>query len=162
MRPGSEPAGLSAIPVRNALSERSRAGTAPRRVWEDGTSEMSDDLLRFEFDRAGGQDTLWVTGELDVSTAAGLEHAAARSLDGRGGDFHLDVRAMTFMDSTGAQALLRLHRRLTGLGRRLVIVSPTRQVRLVLEILGLDRVLDVRQDRVVAPSHAKDPVEECS
>lgn len=120
---------------------------------------MSDDLLRFEF-LPDGEDTLCVTGELDVSTAAGLEHAAARAFDGQGGDFHLDVRAMTFMDSTGAQALLRLHRRLTGLGRRLVIVSPTRQVRLVLEILGLDQVLDVRQERVIASRRATESLEE--
>lgn len=122
---------------------------------------MPEDLLRFEFGRTNaGEDTLWVAGELDVSTAAGLEHAVARALDGQGGDFHLDVRAMTFMDSTGAQALLRLHRRLTGLGRRLVIVSPTRQVRLVLDLLGLDKVLDVRQESVIAPRRAKDPLED--
>jgi anti-anti-sigma factor len=49
------------------------------------------------------------------------------------------------MDSTGAQALLRVYRRISALGRRLVIRSPTRPVRLVLEILGLDHVIDVRQ-----------------
>jgi anti-anti-sigma factor len=124
---------------------------------------MPEDLLRFEFVRTSeGEDTLYVTGELDVSTAARLENASARALDGQGGDFHLDVRAMTFMDSTGAQALLRLHRRLTELGRRLVIVSPTRQVRLVLEILGLDEVLYVRQERGIEPRRAKDPLEDDS
>jgi anti-anti-sigma factor len=86
-----------------------------------------------------------VSGELDVSTAPALEHAVARALDGQGGEFHLDVRRMTFMDSTGAQALVRLHQRLTGLGRRLVVVAPMRQVRLVLEILGLDQLIDLRQ-----------------
>lgn len=108
-------------------------------------SEISDDLLRFEFARTRSAETLYVTGELDVSTAPALERAVARTLDGQGGEFRIDVRRMTFMDSTGAQALLRLHRRITGLGRRLVIVSPPRQVRLVLEILGLDQLIDVRQ-----------------
>jgi anti-anti-sigma factor len=74
-----------------------------------------------------------------------LEHAVARTLDGQGGEFHLDVRGMTLMDSTGAQALLPVHRRITALGRRLVIRSPTPPVRLVLDILGLDQVIDVRQ-----------------
>jgi anti-sigma B factor antagonist len=111
----------------------------------DRRSETSDDLLRFEFSWDGSEETLYVTGELDVSTAPTLEHAVARTLDGQGGEFHLDVRRMTFMDSTGAQALLRLHRRLTGLGRRLVVVAPSRQVLLVLQILGLDHVLDVRR-----------------
>ena len=106
---------------------------------------MSDDLLRFEFSWDDPQDTLYVSGELDVSTAPALEHAVARTLDGQGGEFHLDLRRMTFIDSTGAEALLRLHRRLAGLGRRLVVVAPSRQVLLVLEILGLDHLLDVRR-----------------
>jgi anti-sigma B factor antagonist len=111
----------------------------------DRRSEISDDLLRFEFARDGTEETLYVTGELDVSTAPALEHAVARTLDGQGGEYHLDVGGMTFMDSTGAGALMRIHRRFTGFGRRLVIISPTRQVCAVLEILGLDQVLDVRR-----------------
>jgi anti-sigma B factor antagonist len=118
-----------------------RPGTSsPRR-----RSETSDDLLRFEFARTSPKDTLYVAGELDVSTAPALEHAIARTLDGQGGEFHLDVGGMTFIDSTGAQALLRLHRRLAGLGRRLVIVAPSRQTVQVLQILGLDQLLDVRR-----------------
>jgi anti-anti-sigma factor len=105
---------------------------------------MSDDLLRFELVRDGRTETLYVAGELDIATASALEHAVARSLDGQGGEFFLDVRDMTFMDSTGAQALVHLHRRLTALGRRLVVVSPTRPVHLVLEILGVDQLIDVR------------------
>jgi anti-anti-sigma factor len=106
---------------------------------------MSDDLLRLELARNDTNETLYVTGELDISTASALEHAVMRALDGQGGEFRLDVGGMTFMDSTGAQALLRVHRRITALGRRLVIRSPTPPVRLVLEILGLDQVMDVRQ-----------------
>jgi anti-anti-sigma factor len=106
---------------------------------------MSDDLLRFEFGPNGPADTLYVNGELDVSTASALERAVLRSLDGQAGEFHIDINALSFMDSTGAQALLRLHRRLNDLGRRLVVVSPTRQVRQVLEVLGLDQLIDVRQ-----------------
>ena len=110
----------------------------------DGRSETSNDLLRCEFARTGPEETLYVTGELDVSTAPALERAVARTLDGQGGEFHLDLGGMTFMDSTGARALVRLHRRFTRLGRQLVLVSPTRQVRLVLEILGLDQLIDIR------------------
>ena len=106
---------------------------------------MSDDLLRFELARNDTNETLYVAGELDVSTASELEHAVARALDGQGGEFRLDVGGMTFMDSTGAQALLQVHRRITGLGRRLVILAPAPPVRLVLEILGLDQIIDVRQ-----------------
>ncbi len=113
--------------------------------WRDGSSDVADELLRFEFARNGTKETLRVTGELDISTAATLERAVARTLDGQGGAFYVDISALTFMDSTGAQTLLRLHRRLTELGRRLVVVSPTPLVRRVLEILGFDQVMDVQQ-----------------
>jgi anti-anti-sigma factor len=130
------------------VSEARVFGVSPRSSL-DGQSRrkqlpMCDDLLRFELVRDGKTETLYVTGELDIATASALEHAVARSLDGQSGEFFLDVRDMTFMDSTGAQALLHLHRRLTALGRQLVVVSPTRPVHLVLEILGLDQLIDVR------------------
>lgn len=118
-----------------------RYGT-PRR---DSGSETSHDLLRFAFARDGTKETLSVTGELDMSTVTTLERAVARTLDGQGGAFYLEVSALTFMDSSGADALVGLHHRLTDLGRRLVVVSPTPQVRRVLEILGFDQIIDVQQ-----------------
>jgi anti-anti-sigma factor len=105
---------------------------------------MTEALLRFRLDRDEGAETLTVTGELDIASAAALERTVAGMLDGQGGEFRLDVSAMTFMDSTGAQALVRVHNRVESLGRRLVIVSPTRPVRRVLEIMGLDQVIRVQ------------------
>jgi anti-anti-sigma factor len=116
--------------------------STPRR---DSGSDTSDDLLRFTFARDGTKETLSVTGELDTSTVATLERAVARTLDGQGGAFYLDVRALTFMDSSGAVVLLGLHHRLADLGRRLVVVSPTPQVRRVLEILGFDQIIELQQ-----------------
>jgi anti-anti-sigma factor len=118
-----------------------RSGTS----WETGNSDISEDLLRFKFARDGTNETLYVTGELDISTVTTLERAVASRLDGQGSAFYLDLSALSFMDSSGAHALVRLHRRLTDLGRQLVVCSPTRQVRQVLEILAIDKVIDVRQ-----------------
>jgi anti-anti-sigma factor len=104
---------------------------------------MTDDLLRVQFRRDGAAETLDVSGELDISTASVLENAVAGTLDGQGDEFRLDVSAMTFMDSTGARSILRVNERLRGLGRRLVVVSPTPAVLRVLELLGLDQILDI-------------------
>jgi anti-sigma B factor antagonist len=104
---------------------------------------MTETLLRFQLDRDEASETLSVTGELDIASAAALERTVAGVVDGQGGEFRLDISAMTFMDSTGAQALLHIHHRVESLGRQLVIVSPTRPVRRVLEIMGLDRVIKV-------------------
>jgi anti-anti-sigma factor len=54
------------------------------------------------------------------------------------------VSQLAFMDSTGAQALLHVHKRLERFGRRLVVVSPTHEVRMVFDILGLDQIIDVQ------------------
>jgi anti-anti-sigma regulatory factor len=48
------------------------------------------------------------------------------------------------MDSTGAKGVMHVHKRVERLGRRLVVVSPTHGVRMVLEILGLDQVIDIQ------------------
>lgn len=99
------------------------------------------ELIGFRFERNRGTETLYVWGELDISSAPVVEHAAAGALDGQGAEFRLDVSGLTFMDSTGAQSLWRLHKRIERLGRELVLVHPTRQVRRVLELLGLDQVI---------------------
>jgi anti-anti-sigma factor len=119
--------------------------TRPATSWQTGNPDGSDDLLHFDFERDGTKETLYVTGEVDIGTVTMLERAVASRLDGQGGAFCLDVSALSFMDSAGAHALVRLHDRLRDLGRRLVVSSPTPQVRRILEILGLDQVIDVRR-----------------
>jgi anti-anti-sigma factor len=127
------------------LKGRGALMTRQETSWKASSPDMSEDLLRFEYARDETKETLYVTGELDVSTVTTLERAVARRLDGQGGAFYLDLSALSFMDSSGAHALVRLHHRLTDLGRQLVVDSPTPQVRRVLEILGLDQMIDVRQ-----------------
>ena len=104
---------------------------------------MAEALLRFRLGQNGTAETLYVAGELDVASAPALEHAVTRALDGQGGAFRLDLRGLTFMDSTGARSLLHVHNRIEMLGRRLVVVAPTRAVCRVLELMGLDQVIDV-------------------
>lgn len=106
---------------------------------------MAESLLQTQLEQSGTPATLVVTGELDVASGPALEHAVARVLDGQGGDFRLDLSALTFMDSTGARSLVRVHRRLESIGRRLVLVSPTRPVRRVIELLGLDGLIEVQE-----------------
>ena len=105
---------------------------------------MVGDLLRFKLSKNGTAETLSVAGELDISRAPAFEQAVSQALDGHGQEFRLDMSGLTFMDSTGAQALVRVHKHVERLGRRLVVVSPTHAVRMVLDILGLDQLIDVQ------------------
>jgi anti-anti-sigma factor len=105
---------------------------------------MAGDLLRFKLSKNGAAETLLVAGELDISSATAFEQAVGRALDRQGQEFRLDMSELTFMDSSGAKALIHAQRHLERLGRRLVIVSPTHAVRMVLDSLGLDQVFDVQ------------------
>jgi stage II sporulation protein AA (anti-sigma F factor antagonist) len=105
---------------------------------------MAEALLAFRLGQNGTAETLYVTGELDVASAPALAHAVAHAIDGQGGEFRLDISGLTFMDSTGAGGLLHVHNRVEALGRRLVVVSPTPAARRVIDLMGLDQVLDVR------------------
>ena len=105
---------------------------------------MAEALLCTRFSRYGPVPTLYASGELDIASGPVLEHAVLRALVGQGGEFHLDLGGLTFMDSSGAKALLSAQNRVESLGRRLVIVSPSGPVRRVLALMALDQVLDVR------------------
>src|SRR5437764_415119 len=72
-----------------------------------GVGAMTDGLLRVTRRRPNGTaETLEVAGELDTETAALLENAVDRSLDGQRGEFHLDLTTLRFMDSAGASSIL--------------------------------------------------------
>ena len=105
-----------------------------------------DGLLRFRLESDGAVDTLHVAGELDIATPPELERAVDAGLDGQSGDFRLDLRGLTFVDSTGAQALVHAQNAVESRGRRLVLVAAPRPVLRVLEIMGLCERLDLADD----------------
>jgi len=94
----------------------------------------------------GSSRTLFVTGELDVSTAV-FESAAGEALDGQCDELCLNLTLVTFVDSTGARAIVHAYNTAELLGTRLVIHSPAPEVRRVLELTGLDRVTDIKDGR---------------
>ena len=73
-----------------------------------------------------------ITGELDLATAPLLNH-----LDDVHGPLVLDLHGVTFMDSSGIAALVRLWRRCPHRDCMLRIEACSRQVGRVLQIAGL-------------------------
>jgi anti-sigma B factor antagonist len=101
------------------------------------------DYLYIKPGQDGAGATLRVGGELDIGSAPDLQRAVDGTFDGQDGNFHLDMSDLTFMDSTGAQALLHIHNSIEARGRHVVFEAPPGRVRDVLELLGLDQVLDI-------------------
>ncbi|MDA0167255.1 STAS domain-containing protein [Solirubrobacter ginsenosidimutans] len=80
------------------------------------------------------------SGELDAATVGQLEHAIAAALDKRSENLTVDLRALSFIDSSGVRALLRLTTQI-GHGARLRLVPGPPQVQRVFELTGLTAAL---------------------
>jgi anti-anti-sigma factor len=84
-----------------------------------------------------------LTGDLDLSTAKRAEQAiedaekAGRSL------LVIDLRRLSFMDSTGLRVIVSADKRAKRAGRRAVIVQGPAAVRRVFEITRLDERLEI-------------------
>ena len=91
--------------------------------------------------QVSGPRELIARGEIDVHTAPALaERVDAVAADG--GDIVIDMRDVTFLDSSGLSVLLRTHDRLQPDGR-LVLDSPSSIVRRLLEVAGLEGVFEL-------------------
>ena len=89
-----------------------------------------------------------LSGDLDLSTLDQLESALEGNLNGQLDLVVLDLRELTFLDSSGLRAILALHSRVRDEGGRLVLVKGPRRVHRVLELTRADEELEV----VVDPS----------
>jgi anti-anti-sigma factor len=89
-------------------------------------------------------------GELDIATAPQLEQAIDDATSDSLDELVLDLRELTFMDSTGLRALAQANAKATGAGVTLSIWRGPRQIERVLEISGLGTLLPL----VDAPADA--------
>ena len=79
---------------------------------------------------------LTVTGELDLATTPALEAELERASAGPE-LVVLDLRGVTFMDSTGVSLLVKAHRRAQESRRRLAVVKGGAQVQRLLTLTGV-------------------------
>jgi anti-sigma B factor antagonist len=94
----------------------------------------------------GGDVVVAVRGELDVLTAPFLWEQMEPSLARVTGKLILDFTELGFIDSMGLGVIVRAQSRMRGEQpeRQVVVRHPNAHARKVLEITGLDRILDVQ------------------
>ncbi len=98
---------------------------------------MADDVApTFRLEHLGPDGCYKLSGEVDMAASEGLVELVRRSVDGAR-DIVLDLSELSFMDSSGVHALIRINRLLDGRGR-LIIQSPSPVVARLLEIVGAD------------------------
>jgi anti-anti-sigma factor len=83
---------------------------------------------------------LELRGEFDLTSAAGFEQAAGHALETGREHLVIDLRKLTFMDSSGIRAFLRLHASVGDTVRLEFIPGPP-AVQRVFELAGLKAVL---------------------
>ncbi|MDP1847566.1 MAG: STAS domain-containing protein [Solirubrobacteraceae bacterium] len=80
-------------------------------------------------------------GELDIATAPQLEEAISKATSEPVAELVLDLRELTFMDSTGLRTLAQANLKAEQAGTALSIWRGSRQIERVLEISGLGPLL---------------------
>lgn len=92
--------------------------------------------------RNGADDVLLsVHGELDLVTAPELEAALERAGPAGRGRLIIDLRGVSFLDSTGLVLLLRHEREAAAGGRRLIVVKGPAHVQRVFDLTGMSERL---------------------
>jgi anti-anti-sigma factor len=92
----------------------------------------------------GGLGAAWVhvAAELDIATAPMLERTL-RSAELRAGLVVLDLRELTFVDSTGVRVIVYASLRARRNGRRLVLVRGAAQVQRLLALSGALEAVEI-------------------
>jgi anti-anti-sigma factor len=92
-------------------------------------------------DRDGGAVRLALAGELDLSRVAVLDEAIAQARASSAGHLELDLRELTFIDSSGLKAFVSLHQAAAGGEFTYALISGPPTVHRTFVLTGLDQVL---------------------
>jgi anti-sigma B factor antagonist len=87
--------------------------------------------------------TLHVVGEIDIATAGDMEDPLLDLLDSGFETIVLDLREVTFLDSSGIRVLINSHQYAQERAARLSILVGTSRSREVLELSGAIDHLDI-------------------
>ncbi len=94
--------------------------------------------LTVSVNRDGGKTIVGVGGELDLATAPMLDEQL-RILRGQAGEVVYDLADLTFVDVFGLRSLLDYG---TSQREGVSIRTPSRQLRRLLEIIGLESIIE--------------------
>jgi anti-anti-sigma factor len=93
---------------------------------------------------AGDQYVLTLSGEIDLGCAEQVGDLGVGSLESHGiRSLVLDMSAVTFIDSTGLTALVRMHQTAAAQSKRLSLRNPSPAVLKPLRLCALDTLLTI-------------------
>ena len=92
----------------------------------------------------GDQTVVEVAGEIDVATADTLRERLGTLIDRQHVDLVVDLRGVSFMDSTGLGLLVGTLKRVRTAGGRLQLVIDSERLLMVFRITALEQVFTIR------------------
>jgi anti-sigma B factor antagonist len=102
--------------------------------------------------RTGRRAVVALSGELDLSVEPELSATLDRVVTAGESIVVLDLRELTFIDSTGIRALIEAHRRCATARCQLYLVSGPPEVRSVLTLCGIEERFTLLHDPADAPT----------
>jgi anti-sigma B factor antagonist len=93
--------------------------------------------------RVGDCQVIAVFGELDLATAEGLRRVLTRALTADTPWVIIDLSGVAFCDSSGLSVLIGAHRTARTLGGGAAVAAPRATVSVVLNRVGLHRLLPI-------------------
>lgn len=108
---------------------------------------LTNALPDVNIDRDGQLHTVALRGEIDLSTAGTVESALTAAMTDAGdATLVVDLRELTFMDSSGLHALCNLREQALHDSNRLVLVRGPRQINRLFELTATDSLFEFVDD----------------
>jgi anti-sigma B factor antagonist len=108
-------------------------------------STPAPELFSCDVGHHDGRDWVRPAGDLDLDTVHRVESALGALREQGAGNLVLDLRGLTFMDSTGLRLVIRWHTAATEEGFRFAIVPGPDVVQRVFRLTGMDAHLTVAE-----------------
>jgi anti-sigma B factor antagonist len=107
--------------------------------------ERIDDTegLAIDVSDSGGTRLVRLAGEFDLAGIDQFEQSLFADQTSKAATFVLDMRALTFIDSSGLRAVVMADQRVRADGGRLIAVRGPAQVNDVLEVTGVARHIEL-------------------
>jgi anti-anti-sigma factor len=99
-----------------------------------------------ESDRGDGGCVMWVEGEFDLAVVDEFLERALAALD-RCQTLELDLGGVSFIDSSGLGALVRVRQEAAIRGKTMSLVNVSAATHRLLQITGLHEAFDIRPDQ---------------
>ena len=97
--------------------------------------------VKGNFDEGLNQWFFNLSGEIDISNAPQLKKDLETAFEQKPADIIANVSELSYIDSTGLGAIISVYGKMKKTGHRIVLVEPKDNVKKLLNITSLDKVL---------------------